>query len=1046
MSSLKKILYGSLIFFVVLTVSVVFMAKSSYLIKKAADRFAPDYKISYHDIRGNILTGVTIKELKFGGRPVSKSIRFSWDPSRLLYKSIRVSEIAIDALDVDVLKDMIASFSSEDDSSSGPFDFDVSMDKVHLSVNPFTEQGILVSKTVLDVKDVRYAADTLQIRNFSLLIDSNAGKIDVTGTLTDDTLRFEHVVLNNVDTFALQKLFESENNASGMSVSAERNSTEQSKPNPFVPKAIILESFHVDVIPVTYDPVHVLKLVLDAKDIKFNVEELLIEDASLDLKGTTNLSNFEHAGKIRNNQLFGKINIRPNKKLFELYDLPLRKEAIGDITVDFNATKERITADIRAKAKHVLLSKKGEFNLDVNSLLSHVVYGIKENSLVADSKMMLTTPYAKDISVSNSLVMNDNISYRGEIKAKELIGIDTKFTKPLKNVNIQYSGDTGHAEIVMVSDGLKGSFDSADLEKWKLHLETTETIKLDEMVSLPAELNGSKVNVIIDAPLDLKKIIPIKAKAKIISNVSNMDVDIVYGRTLQIKATSMMPQDSILKVFDKNIQWDAIDPLVINVTLADKNATLKLQSKDLSSTMKYSFDNENIDGEIKLAGLTTQVKGIVHKKITINSKVNSMKSLLGSIRSFYALEDLPPLEGAFDLSLDITNMKQVHLSLVSPKMIYKPDRKTEHIITDMKVITSFDKSKILLNEYTLMYNKMKFFSTKPSVINLKGDVIEISPFWLNDQLKVVGAYNIKTKKGKLSEEASSLHTAHELIDLDSGLKLETLLDGNKTSVKGQVTLLGGNVHYDLRQKTFASDSDIIIVQDMKKEKESSPFMDNLSISVKVKTKKPLAYKQGDVNMQAKIDLGIEKAVSGPILFLGMVELPAGGSYIFQDKKFVLKKSSIYFTGDINKPILDIKAEYKTVKYLITVSVTGTPALPNINFSSVPHLTREQILSVILFDSEAGSENNSGEDMMKMMGGAMAKSALSNVGIKLDHLVLGTENSVEVGKKLTDKIMIIYINDEVSSVRLKYDYSRHIEGSVTVSPESSSGDIFYKGAF
>ena len=46
------------------------------------------------------------------------------------------------------------------------------------------------------------------------------------------------------------------------------------------------------------------------------------------------------------------------------------------------------------------------------------------------------------------------------------------------------------------------------------------------------------------------------------------------------------------------------------------------------------------------------------------------------------------------------------------------------------------------------------------------------------------------------------------------------------------------------------------------------------------------------------------------------------------------------------------------------------------------MTKEQILSIILFDSEGGGGTNTGEDMMKMMGGAMAKSALSNLGVQL----------------------------------------------------------------
>ena len=74
---------------------------------------------------------------------------------------------------------------------------------------------------------------------------------------------------------------------------------------------------------------------------------------------------------------------------------------------------------------------------------------------------------------------------------------------------------------------------------------------------------------------------------------------------------------------------------------------------------------------------------------------------------------------------------------------------------------------------------------------------------------------------------------------------------------------------------------------------------------------------------------------------------------------------------------------------------------------------------------------------------MAKSALSDLGVQVDHLVLGEGNSIEVGKKLTDKITIIYVNDEVAGVKLKYEHGRHTESVIGVDEESQSYDILYK---
>ena len=159
---MKKFFYGILIFFVSLIVIIVIAANSSFVIKKAADAFAPDYNISYDDITGNIFTGVRINGLKYADMNISKQIRFSWNPSKILYKRIAISEISGENIDVDSVKALIASFpASDDNSSSEPFPLVVTVGEVHVSVDPFVEQGILFEGTRLDAEDISYANDDI---------------------------------------------------------------------------------------------------------------------------------------------------------------------------------------------------------------------------------------------------------------------------------------------------------------------------------------------------------------------------------------------------------------------------------------------------------------------------------------------------------------------------------------------------------------------------------------------------------------------------------------------------------------------------------------------------------------------------------------------------------------------------------------------------------------------------------------------------------------------------------------------------------------------
>ena len=178
----------------------------------------------------------------------------------------------------------------------------------------------------------------------------------------------------------------------------------------------------------------------------------------MDLNLRTNLSNATYQGKVANNNLVGKIRLTPNKRLFELYKLPLRKEAISDITIDLDVTKARVIADIQAKAKHIFISQKGEYKIDIDSLLSHVVYDIDTNKLQVDTKSIVTTPHAKHISITNTFLMDDNITYGGEFKVKEFRGVYANYTKPFKNLDMKYSGDLKSIKTIFSTEMFKGRF------------------------------------------------------------------------------------------------------------------------------------------------------------------------------------------------------------------------------------------------------------------------------------------------------------------------------------------------------------------------------------------------------------------------------------------------------------------------------------------------------------------------------------------------------------------------------------------------------------
>ncbi len=938
------------------------------------------------------------------------------------------------------------------------------IDSVTATIKPVIHDGIRVDQIELqshaiEVRPHKIAegkSNAIQIKSLSLYVDTNLTKLRLETKLKGDSVIVDSLSLREIDTLALTKLL----------TLTETNTTDRAKEehatpenaedvneihvaspleSPLIPKYLIIKRLDTSILSATYDPVLVESAEVNATNIKFNIHKLIAESGEIDISVASSFANLIQHGIIKNNQIESRGYVTPLKTLFETYKIPLREDALGNITLNIDASREKAVVDILINGKEILQTEEGKFNVTILRLANQITYLIPEKKLIVSSEGDVTTPYTKNLRLNNLLTFeNSLLAYKGEIRPGTIEGIDSNYTKPLNDLKIAYHGDEKSIEALIDSKGVKGKFVSPDFKKADFNLSTKAPLVLKDMISLPEKLQEARVAFDIQVPLDFAKITPLKAKAKITSNMANLNADVVYDKEIKVLTTTQFPKESLLRGFSEELNLNAFNPLVANLSMSEDIVKVNVKSNGLTSDINYGLSDKNITGDLVLGGATFLFGGNIEEEVSLENSVGSLQSLIKKMNTIYTFE-APPIDGDLKVSLRLKKMKDVELLLTSNALTYKADRTTEHKLNDTMISLGFSDSVLKLNRYHSTFQEQKIFATKPSVISLKDGSVEISPLWVNDALKVTGNYNIEDKKGEILAYADPFNLSHKMIDLSSKIDIKTKLDGVKTKIDGVVTIQGGVVHYDLDQKSFPSDSDIIIVQNMKK-REPSPFMDNLDATIIVNTAKPLLYKTADANVRVNTDLMIEKAPMGPLYVLGTAEVIKGSYYIFEAKKFVFKKSLIAFTGNPLKPILDISVVYNSLNYEITIQVTGDPTTPNIIFSSLPQLSQGEILSVILFDSEDGAGSNSGEDMMKMMGGAMAKSVLSNVGIKIDHLSLGTDGSMEIGKKISDKVTIIYVNEEVAGAKLQYDYSRYIKGVISTDSESSAAGIVYRRDF
>ena len=920
------------------------------------------------------------------------------------------------------------------------------------TVLPRTYQGVFLSMLTIDGQTLdvdldqsRWSGDL----NLSLVTDIARAEAELSAS--SDEIVCKQILLTDLNLSRVLTLVGSEENqsvevnSSITPVTVQREG-EENQSIPFVPSLIKVDLLEAKLLPTVYAGIDLKVLVLRGSGLRIDIPHKILKEGNVTLKADSSIATLTHQGTIKNNTFRSHSELTLLDKLIDTYTLPLRKGAISTVLIDGVTDAHGTQMQFSLSAKQLLESSKDAskdaFNLDIDHALLSAKYLFDTAILEGGIEANISTSYTENAMLDMQFERKDSLQYKGTLNTEKIREIDPKLAVLLKRVSIAFDGTLNTVNATIDSDTLQGTFHSKDLQKGVLHVESKRDIIVSGIVKLPDALRQTRVKLSADLPVDFNRTFPLYAKVKLLSNVIDMEGDIVYGDTLKLRADATIPAKTLLKGFDKSIKFAALSPMKIALDMVGEDIDAKLASKSLKIETRYNLKSGATKGDINLAGTHLSVQGASQKKIALTLNSRSIKTLLKAVNSIYKV-DMPDVSGNVSLKAEIKDLKSATLSVQSQEILVGRDKKTGTKISNLSLTAKGDASGVSLTHYRLETQGVKLYATKPSKVLLKGDRVEVSPFWINDMLKTTGTYNLKTKKGTLSSQASALKISHDLADIIASLGIKTRLNGDRTAVEGKVHLKGGVIKYDMNQKSFAADSDIIILQ--RQRKKNNSFEKHMYINVAVDSSKPLVYKMKNINIKLTPNLTIKKRYGASLKVYGKVVLMQGGYYIFEGKKFVLQKSTIHFKGKPTAPILNINIVYKHAGTTIHVKVSGTAAEPSLHFSSDPHMSREQILSFIMFDTGSGGGENKAGDVTNLVAGTLVKSLFANMGLKLDHLVL-TGAGFEVGKKISDKITIIYDQEKKSSIKVRIENTKNIETDISFGTNSRSADIFYKREF
>ena len=662
-------------------------------------------------------------------------------------------------------------------------------------------------------------------------------------------------------------------------------------------------------------------------------------------------------------------------------------------------------------------------NFDINNTLS-LVESLEDNSSQKDSNNNLHL-YIRDINISIKSYKKDDINIEDGLKADlNRLMVSGNYIK-LGRLNIdinrlKYSKNTLKETNLVVNE----------------FLMNTKTNQIDSaFIDLNLSIDDNNISSHTECYKDscrvLSVIDSIYSKNIILTTRLNMEDNLTYNGELIVEDIGSIPQDyrDIFKSFYIIFKGD-LNSFNININSNSIHSNIATQDLKL------------FNGYLKLDNLPKipkdKIDYVKNLKIDFSSNLDSFNAKISSkaIKSSINSKDFK------NFKIKITKPQIIKIDINKKSDIFNIDIKSKQLSINI----DSNLKHTIINNYTIKDKKLKIFSKKSSVIDIKGSDILVKSLWINDELLVKGLYNRDNKIGKFNLKSDKFNVKiPKYINTKLIIDTNISIDGDEISVDGGVELNGGDIKYQINNKpSFVLDEDIIFIKN--KKKPTNKFINNLSIELNILTNKSLRYRRKDIRVDTKIYTHLSKKFNKDFELFGQISLERGSRYIFRNKRLIISNSSIHFRGELDQPILDIKALYKNSDYRIRILVSGSHTNPAINFISTPYLSKEGILSILLLDSSGLARNsNSSEDLQYLLGGAVAKSLLSNIGLKVEHFVISA-SSLEVGKRLGDKIMVIYLKDKVSSVKVVYEHNKNIEADFMINKESSSADIFYKGSY
>ncbi len=1039
-----------------LGVLLLFIVTDSRSIKYIAKTSLEDSGISYESIEGNLFDGLELRDLRYHNRALFSLALLHWNPLTLLNDKITITKLDVEGVEVGTLMAMLNAMQPSDADESGALDFEVTVKRTHIEINPYVYEGVKFSSFLFDTGEITLDKNlNINTEHLHLKFDSDIVNVEMDAKIKESVLLVDSLGLKDISVEAITTLT---HRLKANHTKEEQKTKVEKQKEPFFLKAIKIKNILATMQAVRYGDLKIkgatLKLnnsyIDPADNFNYQVE-------ALNLRGATNFGKLNYEGEVKDANIYAKGEIELNRELFKKYQLPLRFKVLKKLPSSLHLNHDAVWIEIEHEAKQ-LLKLKSDFNLDVNKGKHQLHYDYEEGIFRVNSELKGAMDYAKEFTIENQLQIDDKgLGYEGEVQLSNLQGLPKVASDYLlKEIKGEYRANSNYFEMRLDTALLSGEL---SLLKYK-HLDITlksksSNIELEKLISnLPHPLKNEQLALQVKGDFDFQNIKKSQIDLLVQSDTLNTEASLKLKRPYEVTFFSTLKSDTRLKSILPRFNFKALKTLNGSVKLNENDYLVNVKSDELELFLHYNKLSDTIQkGMVNLAGERFYLEEDGNKNLNFQTKIENIQALSQKLNHYYDF-DIPNIQGKMEIELQKQPNGTFVVNLKSPKLQYLSENSVELSVLNIYNIETkltIDKAlNIELQNYQFNLDDngylSSFFSHRSSYLKLDDEeTIKIKKLWLNDQIEIEGEYDLKRLLGELKLSSTTFRLSNKDFSLLLGLDLELLLNKEKIEIEGDIDILGDTITYEVVGSDIVEDADIVIMEEILKQKESA--FNNLKLYLKIKSKKPLRYIAEKVNIEFLNELSVVKNYNQKMLVTGVSTITKG-YYQLEDKQFFLDESLIYFTGDVKNPLLDIKANYEKDEYNVHIFISGTTDAPIVNFNAEPYLTQQEILSLILFDG-TGSSSGKGAEAYTLLGGSFAKGLIKSLGVDVDHLLLGKdaqeELSLEIGKRVSKNVSVLYLHkDGLDGVKVQVEHSKNFETDIIIQPPNTSSiEFLYK---